>query len=252
MKATMTIPEHKFVSIPDFLTIVAKYPNLGWIYRGQVDASLPLLPKAGRPKFFKPETSKRVTKGYPPRDIGRFNEWRNNAVAFCSHLPDNDFECLAFAQHYGLATRLLDWTTNPLVALYFAAEGDFELEGGVFCYLPWLYINHKKADLQAIDQVARYDPRPFDRRILSQAGVFTFHPDPNVPLEPQPPHPDVAKIAPDGVNLVLLKVIPEMKPILLRWLNEIGVNRKSLFPDLEGLSRHINWETRDNGSEGLT
>jgi len=245
----MEVPEITFVTIPQFLQGIAGYPNICWIYRGQADASWPLKPKAGRPEYFLPELDKPEHDGLPPRDIRRFKYWCKLAVAYNKTLPSNDFECLAFAQHYGLATRLLDWSTNPLVALFFAVDSCSLSDGAVYCHSPQGHVDPKIAELGALPFVGQYTPPPFDSRILLQCGVFSYHPTPSEELRIGPVHEDLGRLKPDhGLDLVRFLVLADLKPILKRQLDEIGVNRKSLFPDLDGLSDFVNWGTRRSAS----
>lgn len=43
------------------------------------------------------------------------------------------FEELAILQHHGLPTRLLDWSSSPLVGLYFATDNSTDEDGIVYC-----------------------------------------------------------------------------------------------------------------------
>jgi hypothetical protein len=244
-RGEMELAKHEFIDLPDFLRRILSYPSAAWIYRGQSDESWPLVARAGRAEYFDREwNSTHERQSVPPRDLGRFNAWRKQAIAYRSNLPRRDLDCLALAQHHGLVTRLLDWTKNPLVALYFSAEDCGSSDGSVFCYCPWTQVADHGIELAQIDRVARFDPEPFDRRILAQSGCFTYHPQPENPIAPAPPNPALVEVAPDGVDLVRFVVKAKFKSVILRQLSEIGVTRSTLFPDLDGLSGFINWETR--------
>jgi hypothetical protein len=238
----MSDKHHTVSDLFGFLKVVFPYGDPLWVYRGQPDESRPLLPKAGRPEFYDPVFEQQRQKyalangrDIQPQDLATFMAWRKQAVAYCDSLPKIDLECLAYAQHYGLATRLLDWSSNPLVGLFFAAESldrtHEKLNGAVFAYQNLRYLDPEKETFNSIQRVCMYKPRPFDRRVLMQDAVFSYHPKPNVPL--------VAK----GRDLVKIIVLASSKDKILRQLCGIGISRKMLFPNVEGLSMFLNWET---------
>jgi FRG domain-containing protein len=235
-------------TLPRFLEWSQKFPTSEWIFRGQAVGSDPLRPKAGRDDFYRPANDYWKNLGQVTNDLGAFNSWRQRAIAY-GPLPDDDFECLALAQHYGLLTRLLDWTANPLVALFFAVERKLEEDGSVFCYLPSDYVDPDEDIMvkrpgttkRVCSRVLRYMPRPFDRRILAQSGLFTYHPNPREILTPQRVPKDRLELAPEGFDLAEFRVPKDAKDKLQEQLMAVGITRKTLFSDLEGLSNYTNW-----------
>src|ERR1051325_4909745 len=155
-KGSRVIP---ILTLPQAISVFLNFPPAGWIFRGEVDSSWVPIPRAGRQPFFTschpPFIGEPVSKKNPPRDLGRFNHWRELASAYVRDLPEDDFECLAYAQHYGLPTRLQDWTENSLVALYFATEDCFDKDGAVYAFFPAVYIDHEVANLYCFPKVAR-------------------------------------------------------------------------------------------------
>jgi hypothetical protein len=146
----------------------------------------------------------------------------------------NDWERATIAQHYGVPTRLLDWSENPLVGLYFAIEdNNYDIEDGVI----WVFedktaVAGNVASLRDGPRQLNY-PRPYRAwkdlqikipRAISQRGSLTSQPDLSIAFDEQ-------KFDQNTQSLRKFMVPKQTKRQLRNQLKILGITEERLFPD---------------------
>ncbi|MFP9099767.1 FRG domain-containing protein [Flavobacterium sp. RHBU_24] len=220
-------------TIEDFYIFLKTYTETkdNLIYRGVQSSNFKLIPSIGR---LKSQKGKALDVIAEKRMLDIF---KHRAYPYLKDYKDDDLEILSIAQHHGLPTRLLDWTKNPLIAIYFAVEEPFinNEETDYSC----VYI-HKTDTLVKLSQnfdpfdiknVTRYVPKHWDNRIISQGGLFTVHNNPYDEWVPK----DLQKIL----------IHKDIRKSIKITLNRFGINPGTVYPDLDGVAKHIKWLRTD-------
>lgn len=113
----MTKSNQLITSVVDLISTVEPLGHEAQIlFRGQ-NCNDALLPKVVR---------KDPTKNTADQERKMLDELKRRSAQDPNFIGRDDWDCLVYAQHYGMATRLLDWTVNPLIALWFAVSDQNE------------------------------------------------------------------------------------------------------------------------------
>lgn len=245
--ANNTTRTHEAVSIAGYTELISRLKAKNnqdlILFRGHQDCAWPLLPKVGRPGT--------RLKGGKQSDLASveerlFDNFKRFALPFLHVKPEDDLDWLAIAQHHGLPTRLLDWTSNALAALWFAVRSSPVMsDGGQQPGVVWVLNPANRDFLEGtstvrpfgISQLKVYRPRHITPRLIAQAGYFTLHPlDLSIsrfmPLRKDPTL---------GGDLVEIRIPPGVFCDLRDDLERLGVSDLSMFPDLDGICRFITW-----------
>lgn len=186
-----------------------------------------------------------VARNNPKKDstadeISTLDQFRKHGLTkFPGYIDvDNEWDLLVLAQHYGLKTRLLDWTHNALAALWFACSSRGEDDAYVYmldAHTLMLKSLEGSPFKQAKTRVI--NPSLSNDRIIAQSGCFTLHMFSST----------TASFVPLEKNKVIKKHLTEYvvkgkkKADFLMTLERCGVSAKSIYPDINGLCQFLNW-----------
>ena len=205
-------------------------------FRGQ-SGDFPLIPKICRLK------AKGDLLDIEKKMLHEFK--RSNPLLIQPHGAMDDWDYLTLGQHFGLPTRLLDWSNNALTALWFAVSSTIEGVSQPDTYgVVWMLLATESDFVTNMNEISPFDvsetkifrPRLIRQRINNQSGVFSVLSSDDI----------LHKRYVNENNLYsekLMKVkIPSSKiPDLRSDLNTLGVNAFSIFPELEGLCAYLQW-----------
>lgn len=232
-------------------------------FRGQRSAVWAL-----RPRIYRKEYKKALESEI------RLEFEGNGLQLMTGNLSRSKWEWYFLMQHYGAPTRLLDWTANPLAALYFAVADERDdvkkHDAAVWVIDPWRW-NKLHADglrgpalpgwaetepylpdlEAACDEVTVQKPPPLaieppsiDRRLASQAARFLLF-GKKKDLTKVADRTDLEQKGKKRTRLLQILIAAGSADAIRLELDDLGINHRTLFPDLEGLGTHLSWEWTD-------
>jgi len=250
-------------SVSDLETVALKWedkffdPGLGYPpiwYRGQPQ-DLPPQPGVLRPIFLSCRDNDEIKMEPTGQRLWNREHTLNRQFRrMSSSLVANGLNLVGLyflAQHHGLPTRLMDWTINPLAAVYFAASGSLDEDGVVFVLNSHELGNSVEMRDPKVEAVVSslFDDGnvPFgatilpvlpDRvagRMLQQSSCFTLHTPPK-----ELNNGNHETIIPMDVSGVTKYMVPKAAKAKLRLtLRRLGVTDATLFPDLDHVASEI-------------
>jgi len=228
------------------------------------------------PTFYRHETvtSRDKLESLERQMMVRF---RQRSIPLHNRQLTDEWDALFFMQHYGVPTRLLDWTENPFIAFYFAvmscpfaqkkrragssSELSFSSDAAIWVLDPAIWNNHAlsqqgydrgvltpgDAALHPYKPLTKFDEIPIhpvalygahnSPRIVAQRGVFTIFGQSTTAMETAYQR---YKFPNDCLLKINLKraVLAKMRTSILKY----GITESVVFPDLEGLAREMRRE----------
>jgi len=149
----------------------------------------------------------------------------------------NDLELIAELQHYSAATCLIDFSRNPLIALWFACSNKFDKNGAVYVLnisnsKKFSQISYEQIEKHAIEDFLTgninwyWEPSEINQRIPRQHSVFVFGP-----------------LSLDKKRFTTITIDKDRKLSILNDLDRIyNINQATLFSDLPGFAKANNVE----------
>lgn len=237
-------PEN-FIELTELVTqnINNKYGNV-WLWRGQGDIQWPLHSGAYR-------RNEKENKNVREKDIVFYekhllNQARHRGYGCIEGITISDVELLARLQHHGAATRLVDFSKNFLIALWFCIDlYNFRDKTGLLLGIHTSYIggssegelDYERSDYSKfIEDLSNTNHPMFlespvvSKRIAAQHGVFLYS--------------DVChdikgsiKIPKEKEGSIFIAIDPKIKSEAREILiQSYDIRNETLFPDLDGFS----------------
>lgn len=226
-----------------------------FLFRGMSNNEYQLLPGV----FRKNASEKAIYTTYA-KEMVLLKFFIQEASAYLT-IPSNDYVRWAeYAQHFGVPTRFLDWSSNPLVALYFCCKNNPDAHGTVWVLnwenyeritVPKQNLSHTSKDRitcvkelleekSDLDYPIIYTPSYVDSRMSAQGSYFMVWGRKQDPLDKLILE-SIANSIELNKNTCLwqFSVPANNKKKILRSLDNIGINEKTLFPGLDGIGRYI-------------